>query len=225
MSLAMRRLGWADAYAVALSGVLGGIVGSRLFHVLDAWQYYAGHPADIVAVWNGGAAVTGGIVGGIVGGLIAARARGLPIAFTLDRGVVGLPLGMALGRVGDIINGEHHATLCAALPWCVRYTNPSTLGQRELVHPAVAYELVLDLVILAILLALVRRPHPDGELVFVFVGVYGVARLALSPFRLDPLWLFGVSQAVVASIIFIAIGITGALRLRHAARRPAPILT
>ena len=226
MSLLARRIGWNEAYAIALGGVLAGLAGSRLFHVIDAWQYYATRPAEVLALWNGGAAVTGGIAGGIVGALVVARARRLPVAYTLDRGVVGLPLGMAIGRIGDIINGEHHATVCADLPWCVRYTHPSTLGQREYVHLAVGYELVLDLVILAILVAIVGRARPrDGEIVLLFVGLYGIARLAMSPFRLDPIWMLGVSQAVVVSIAFIAIAVIGLLVLRRAPPRSTTILS
>ncbi len=226
MSLVAGRVGWARAYGVAIGGILGGLAGSRIFHVADAWQYYAAHPADVLALWNGGAAVTGGIVGGIVGAIVVARRRGMPIGYTLDHGVVGLSLGMAIGRIGDIINGEHHATACAGVPWCVRYTDPNTLGQRDPVHPAVAYELALDLVIFLVLLFLVRRNMRDGQLVLLFLMLYGVARLALSPFRLDPLWLFGLSQAVVVSLAFIVIGAAGLLWLRRAVpRRAAPILT
>ena len=87
--------------------------------------------------------------------------------------------------------------------------------------------MALDLVIFLVLLFLVRRNMRDGQLLLLFVLLYGVARLGLSPFRLDPLWLFGVSQAVVVSLAFIAIGAAGLLwlRTRTAPWRTAPILT
>ena len=209
MRLVLPRVGDADAYAVAIAGVLGGLIGSRVFQVIDAWSYYAAHPEQIVAVWNGGAAVTGGIVGGIVGGFAMARARELPIAHVLDRGVAGLALGMAIGRIGDVINGEHHATACAGVPWCVRYTSPSTLGQRDFVHPAVAYELVADLLILLAVLALLRRDPPPLVPMLAFVGLYGLVRLALSPFRLDPAWLGAITEAQAVSAAFVVIAAVG----------------
>ena len=133
-----------------------------------------------------------------------ARARELPIAHVLDRGVAGLALGMAIGRIGDVINGEHHATACAGVPWCVRYTSPSTLGQRDFVHPAVAYELVADLLILLALLALLRRDPPPLVPMLAFVGLYGLVRLALSPFRLDPAWLGAITEAqALATVRFL----------------------
>ena len=155
----------------------------------------------------------------------SSRSRGFPVAFVLDRGVVGLPLGMAIGRIGDVINGEHHATACAAVPWCVRYTNPNTLGQSAPVHPAVAYELLLDLVIFVALLLFVRRGGRDGQVVLLFLLLYGIARLGLAPFRLDPIWLFGASQAVVVSLAFILIGAIGLVATRRASStNTAPIL-
>ena len=213
MRLVLPRMGGADAYAVAIAGVVGGLVGSRLFHVVDAWPYYAARPDQIVAVWNGGAAVTGGIAGGIGGGVVMAWRRALPVAYIIDRGVAGLALGMAIGRIGDVINGEHHATACAGVSWCVRYTHPNTLGQRELVHPAVAYELVADLVILVVVLALLRRRVPPLVSTLAFLGLYGVVRLLLSPFRLDPAWLGPITQAQAVSAAFVVIAAIGLLSL------------
>jgi phosphatidylglycerol:prolipoprotein diacylglycerol transferase len=133
--------------------------------------------------------------------------------------VIGLPIGMAVGRIGDIVNGEHWATACAGVPWCVRYTAANSPGQRDYVHPAVAYELLCDLAIFAILIALLRwsdrqRRHP--YLPFVFLGLYGTARLALSAFRLDPVFAFGMSQAQLVSIAFVALAAGALAWLRRA---------
>jgi prolipoprotein diacylglyceryltransferase len=126
---------------------------------------------------------------------------------------------MAIGRVGDVVNGEHHATACAALAWCVRYTHPNTLGQRDFVHPAVAYELVADLAIFAVLLVLLRREHPPWTPTLAFLGLYGAVRLLLSPFRLDPPWLGPFSEAQAVSAAFVLLAIGGLMRLRSSRRR------
>jgi phosphatidylglycerol:prolipoprotein diacylglycerol transferase len=218
------RVRFADAYAIALGSVLGGIVMSRVFHVIDAWAaVYARDPLAALAVWNGGASITGGIAGGLLAALVVMRSRRLPAAFIFDRAVIGLPLGMAIGRLGDLINGEHWARACGGVAWCVRYTHPNSPGQREYVHPAVAYELALDLVIVAVLIALLpwadrqaRRP----QLVFVFLGLYGVARLALGAYRLDPVFVLGLSQAEVVSTAFIVISIGALVWLKKTGPRP-----
>jgi phosphatidylglycerol---prolipoprotein diacylglyceryl transferase len=219
--LVASRIPFNDAYAVAVTGVLGGIVGSRIFHVVDAWgQLYANDPLAVLAVWNGGASIIGGIVGGFAAAGLASRRWRLPVADVLQRGTIGLPLGMAVGRVGDFINGEHWATACSGVPWCVRYTAANSPGQRDLVHPAVLYELVLDLAILAVLLALLpwaeRQPRRPW-IPFVFLGLYGIGRFALGAFRLDPLFAFGLSEAQLTSIAFVIVSLAGIAWLRRAA--------
>ena len=69
-----------------------------------------------------------------------ARRLRLPIGFMFDIAVIGIALGEAIGRIGDVINGEHHAVACTGLPWCVRYTHVATLGQTEYVHPVAVYD-------------------------------------------------------------------------------------
>ena len=221
IALVRPRVSFAVAYGFALGGVLGGLVGSRLFQVADAWgSIYSHDPLAALQVWNGGASIIGGIVGGLVVSLVMAlRRRGFPRGWFFDRAVIGLPVGMAVGRIGDIINGEHWATACSGVAWCVRYTAPNSPGQRDYVHPAVAYEMLCDLAIVAILLTLIpssdrQRRHP--QLPFVFLGLYGAARLALSAFRLDPIFAFGMSQAQLFSILFMALAIAALAWLRRA---------
>jgi phosphatidylglycerol:prolipoprotein diacylglycerol transferase len=220
ITLVRPRVPFSDAYAFALGGVLGGLGGSRLFQVADAWgSIYSRDPLAALQVWNGGASIIGGIVGGLgVSLVMALRRRGFPRGWFFDRAVIGLPVGMAVGRIGDIINGEHWATACSGVAWCVRYTAPNSPGQRNYVHPAVAYELLCDLAIVAVLLALLpwsdrQRRHP--QLPFVFLGLYGVARLALSVFRLDPLFAFGLSQAQLFSILFVVLAVAALTWLRR----------
>ena len=219
IALVRRRVPFSSAYAVALAGVLGGLVGSRIFHVADAWgSLYSRDPLAAFQLWNGGASIIGGIVGGLAAGFAAMIRLRIPREWTFDRAVIGLPVGMADGRIGDLINGEHWATACGGVPWCVRYTAPNSPGQRDYVHPAVAYELLCDVAIVAILLALLpwsdrQRRHP--QLPFVFLGLYGVARLALSAFRLDPLFAFGMSQAQLFSILFIGLALAALAWLRR----------
>jgi phosphatidylglycerol:prolipoprotein diacylglycerol transferase len=219
IALVRPRVSFSAAYALALGGVLGGLVGSRVFSVADAWgSIYSHDPLAALQVWNGGASIIGGIVGGLTAGAVVMRMRRLPAGWTFDRAVIALPVGMAVGRIGDIINGEHWATACSGVAWCVRYTAPNSPGQRDSVHPAVAYELLCDLAIVAVLLALLpwsdrQRRHP--QLPFVFLGLYGIARLALSAYRLDPTFAFGLSQAQLFSILFIVVAVAALAWLRR----------
>ncbi|MDE3193178.1 MAG: prolipoprotein diacylglyceryl transferase [Chloroflexota bacterium] len=207
--------------SIALTALVGGLIGSRLIHVIDSWSLYASDPIQALAVWNGGAAITGGAIGGVIAGWWMARRVGAPAGRALDAGSIGLGVGMAIGRIGDVVNGEHHAIACTGLPWCVRYTNANTLGQTTPVHPAVAYELLWDLACAAVVLWLLPRADRlrlSGRLMFVYLGLYGVGRFALGAVRLDPPWLLGLQQSQLTSLVFVAALIVAiATRPRRAA--------
>ena len=186
-----------DIMSVALWGVVGGIVGARLVHVIDQWGYYVRDPIAILKVNEGGLAIYGSIIGGPLGGAIYARWRGFSIPRLLDIGGMGLILGMAIGRLGDVINGEHHGA-DATIPWSVRYTNPNTLGDLQVpVHLAVGYELIWDVLVLGFCMwLLARRAFPrDGMVFWAMIALYALGRFVVQFYRLDTPFLWGLSQA------------------------------
>ena len=184
-------------------------------HVVDRWEYYAAHPEQILFIWSGGIAVWGAAIGGVLAGYISARRRGdVPIGLGADAAAAGIGLGFAIGRIGDVINGEHWATACrAALGICVSYTHPETLGQgtalapgdvryvAEPVHLAVAYDMAW--VALTVLLVLWlwrlrdagRLRVPPGALFWIWAFLYGAGRFTVSNLRIgDPESLLGLRQ-------------------------------
>jgi phosphatidylglycerol:prolipoprotein diacylglycerol transferase len=97
-------------------GLLGALVGARLYYVLFNLDYYTQFPRKILAVWEGGLAIHGGIIGGLlVGGGYAWRRR-LPVVRFLDVAAPSLILGQAIGRWGNFFNEEAFGTP-TGLPW------------------------------------------------------------------------------------------------------------
>jgi phosphatidylglycerol:prolipoprotein diacylglycerol transferase len=198
-----------DIMSIALWSVVGGIVGARLFHVIDAWEYYASDPIAILRVNEGGLAIWGTIVGGPIGGALYAWRHGLSIPRLLDICGLGLILGMAIGRLGDIINGEHHGSL-ASVPWSVNYTHPQTLGEIGAnVHLAVGYELIWDMLVFAVCAWLLyRRLLPRDSMVFwTMIALYSAGRFVVQFFRLDQPFLMGLSQAQFLSFVVGAMAV------------------
>ena len=221
--LARRLVKDERIYPFAISVVIGGLVGARTGHIADNWPYYSAHPDQLLAFWNGGVAVASAPIGSAIGGWIAARRLRLPVGFMFDITVIGIVLGEAIGRIGDIINGEHHAIACAGLPWCVRYTDPATLGQTTFVHPVVAYDLLVDLLIFVILLrywARARGHAPEGRVFWLYLVLYGGFRFATSFLRLDPIVFAGLQEAQLLGLIYVLAGIP-ALIWAHRADAPA----
>jgi phosphatidylglycerol:prolipoprotein diacylglycerol transferase len=226
VALALRllrtRVPLQRAYAIAAWAVGVGFVGARLLHVAEEWEVFVADPARVLAVWDGGSSILGAVIGGYATIAVASWRMGVPVGFVLDAAACAAGFGMGIGRIGDIVNGEHHAVACAELPWCVRYTHPATLGQRDYVHPAVAYEMLLDFGISALLLWL--RPGlvgkvPEGRLLWLFLLLYSAGRFFISFLRLDPLVFAGLREAQLVSLLLVAIAAPMLLYLAAQRRR------
>ena len=93
---------------LAFYAFVGGLLGGRLYYVLFKWGYYGAHPWKIIAVWEGGMAIHGGLIGGLIGGWWFAHTYGLPFATLCDMAAPAISLGHAFGRFGNFMNGDAH---------------------------------------------------------------------------------------------------------------------
>jgi phosphatidylglycerol:prolipoprotein diacylglycerol transferase len=186
--------------------VVIGLIGARLLYVWENFQLFNGQLLRIFALTEGGISQWGGLFGAFIGAYVWARRAHFSYWKIIDAGGAGAMIGLAIGRIGDVINGEHHGTP-TTLPWGVQYVNPDTLGQPGLVvHPEVAYEMVLTLVILGLLLPFhlrLKKRLPDGVLGLTYMGVYAFGRFWLSFFRTDPSVFLGLRQAQLASALMV----------------------
>jgi len=211
--------------------VVFGLVGARLLYVWENFQVFAhGQWLRIFALTEGGISQWGGLFGAMVGAYVWARRARFGFWKIIDAGGAGAMIGLAIGRIGDVINGEHHGSPTTA-PWGVEYINANTLGQPGVVvHPEVAYEMILCLGILAAVLPFHQRLKarlPDGVLGLIYFGVYALGRFFLSYYRLDPAVFLGLRQAQIASALMVIVAIIATpvlLRRRPAAVAvPAPV--
>ncbi|MBU6422418.1 MAG: prolipoprotein diacylglyceryl transferase [Chloroflexota bacterium] len=191
-------------YGFAIAVLVGGLFTAHIGNIADNWARYMAHPERILPFW-GGIAVTAAPIGATIGGVLAARRLRLPVGFMLDVAAIGIVVGLAVGRVGDVINGEHHAVACSGLLWCVRYTSPDTLGQRHFVHPIVVYDGLVDLALAAVGYAYWRRVRghaPEGRVYLLVLGLYGLGRALTSLLRLDPVVLGPLQEGQVLGILY-----------------------
>jgi len=197
-----------EAYNVAVILVLGGIIGARALFVLEHLKEFADRPLDVVRIDAGGISIYGALIGGTIAPYLYCLWRRLPKARIADAAALGAIVGMAVGRVGDIINGEHWAA-ATNLPWAVRYTHPNTLGQGEPVHPAVAYEALGDLLIFLVLFFIWRRGQREGYTFLAWAFLYGAMRFGLSFLRLDTLVWMGLRTAQIIALVAMAGSLLG----------------
>jgi phosphatidylglycerol:prolipoprotein diacylglycerol transferase len=187
--------------------VVGGMVGARLFHVVDRWDLYAADPLRAFAIWEGGLAVYGGMVGGVLAGVVFALRHKLAVWKLADAAAPGMILGQAVGRLACIPNGDAYGAP-THVPWAFIYTNPESMVPRELLgvplHPYPVYELLFDLVLLGLLWRLRGVFKIDGLLFLTYVGVYAVGRFLLTYFRIEQIWFWGLQEAQVVALLALA---------------------
>jgi len=202
-----------DITRVAQWSVLAGLVGARLYEVAFNWDYYGRFPAKIIAVWEGGLAIHGGLIAGsLVGAGLAAWWR-VPILRSLDIAAPSLAIAQAIGRWGNFFNEEAFGRP-TDLPWKVFISpphRPPGYLDAAYFHPTFLYESLWDLAIFAALIGWLRprcgtRP---GALFFCYIGLYSVGRFVIEGVRLDSFWLGGFRVAQLASVAGVIVAIAG----------------
>jgi len=87
---------------------LAGIIGARMYYVAFRWDYYAGNIMEMVAIWHGGLAIHGGIIGAVIALYFFTRSKKASLMGLADSMVPWLLFGQAIGRIGNLANGEAH---------------------------------------------------------------------------------------------------------------------
>ena len=164
-------------------GVLGVVLGGRLGYCLFYKPgYYAEHPLEVFAVWQGGMSFHGGMLGVILAMAVWARRKGQPWLAVTDFIAPCVPTGLASGRVGNFINGELWGRPAdPSLPWAMVFPQSGDAIPR---HPSQIYQFALEGLLLFILLWwLARRPRPVGAVSGAFLVGYGSFRFMAEYFR------------------------------------------
>jgi phosphatidylglycerol:prolipoprotein diacylglycerol transferase len=242
----LRRRGRAlpnfDTFAVFT--VIGGVVGARLFYVLDHPELFAGDLLRVLAVQEGGLTIYGAVVGGFVAVLLLSRIYRQPFGVLADSVAPGLLLAQAIGRIGCLVNGDAWGGPCTCLacagvraavpdgngfgycPFAVTYTHPGAILPRDLLgvptHPYPVYDIVVNLLVLAVVWRLRGRPLPSGALFALAAVLYSAGRFVVSFVRQERVWFWGLQQAQVIAIVA---GVAALVALVWLLRRPAPATT
>ncbi|MGL1930770.1 MAG: prolipoprotein diacylglyceryl transferase [Desulfotalea sp.] len=191
--------------------ILGGRLGYVVFYNLS---YYLQHPLEIFATWNGGMSFHGACIALVFGGFIFCKKQDVPFWKTADIYAATIPIGLGLGRIGNLINGELYGRP-TDMPWGIIFPGTGDFPR----HPSQIYESLLEGLVLFTILWLCRnlpnKGHklaPHGLILSLFLIGYGFFRIVVENFRQPDAHLgFIFGQVTMGQILSLAMILTGAL--------------
>ena len=208
-------------YAILTRAGIGALVGARVVYVINHWSSYDS-PLEWLRVWEGGISLLGGIAGALAAAALVVRRRGLRFFPLMDLAAPWLPLGIAVGRIGDLVIADHLGEP-TSVPFGFRCPDVVDVGRTvgtscppgEIVHLTAAYDLVVAAVVAAVLIVLRRRQLQIGARTLVLGVLYGAGRFGFDFLRADTrrLGLTG-SQWTALAVIVVADALLAGRRRR-----------
>ncbi len=222
-----KRRGLSADYASSLvvwAGVAG-IVGSRIYDILDNLPAYMAEPSTMV--FSGSGFVWyGGLIGGIIGAWLVSRYYGVGFLITSDMAAPALAIGQAFGRIGCLLSGDGDWGLPSTLPWAMAFPKAivgwnthtvlklNSAGQLVSgfypgvrVHPAFIYEAILYFAAFVVLWLLRSKVNVDGRVFYLYLILAGASRFLVEFVRINPRVLFGLSEAQLIAIVMMVSGV------------------
>lgn len=236
----------ADALSVVAFVVIGGVIGAKAWHELEnvpalmaamhqigapGW----GHPLDVLLSFlhwfQAGFAWFGGLVAGIAilmwqGAQARPEgSRGWPAGIRmLDLATPAAAIGYGVGRIGCLTSGDGDYGIKTTLPWGVHMKPDALVPTPDLVQPTPVYELLFGLVLCWILWRLGKKYRPIGWLTGLYLVLSGLGRFLVEFVRINPKLYFGMSNAQVAALASIVVGVVVML-LASALKKPTIVET
>lgn len=214
------------AFDAILGGIIGGLIGARLYFVFMNWDDYKKEPLQILNIRQGGLAIYGGIIGALLVGIIICRIRKVKLLPLFDIVGMGFLIGQGIGRWGNFCNQE--AFGCNTdLPWGMTggkiqawiraqhsLGNLGDVSADKLVHPCFLYESIWCLIGFLVIFLISKHRKYDGQLFLLYVFWYGMGRAFIEGLRTDSLMagnirvsqMLAIVSAIAAFILLIVAG-------------------
>ena len=201
---------------IGVAGIAG-LVGARLYHVLESPGEFFADPWHLLFS-RFGFAWFGGFLGGFIALVIMARRLKIPLQLFLDICSPAACVGYAIGRIGCLLSGDGDYGIPTTLPWGMSFPN-GVVPTTDRVHPTPIYEFIVWMAIAAFLWHMgskvLRGPKAKGEIFCNYLILTGLARFLVEFLRINPRSFFGLSNAQAASLVSITFGavLLGVLKL------------
>ncbi len=220
------RRGYDPEYSssVVIAAAVMGLVGSRLYAILDDLPTYLADPKSMIFSGSG-FVFYGGMIGGILGAYLVSRWYRIGFGSTMDMCAPALAIGQAIGRMGCQLAGDGDWGLPSTVPWAMAYPkaivgwNSQTVLKLDehyqlvsgyfpgvRVHPAPVYETILYLGVFMILWSMRKTSCPPGRLIYWYLVLAGGARFLVEFWRINPRVFYMFSEAQMIALAMTVLG-------------------
>jgi prolipoprotein diacylglyceryl transferase len=196
-----------------LVGLVCGLIGARIGYVIPRTADFLTRPEDILAIWQGGLTIFGGLFFGALGAIVYLRRKRMDVPAMLTAVAPALPLAQAIGRWGNYFNQELYGRP-TDLPWALeveeRFRRPGYEAFSTF-HPTFLYESLWNLTLVGVLLWIDRRGTlKRGSLILVYLIGYGIGRGWIEALRIDTVERYlGLSRNNWIALLIIVVGVVG----------------
>ena len=197
----------ADAVGIVAISTVAGVIGAKLWHVFEDPQLLIHSPLTVIFD-RAGFAWFGGLVAGILALVWQGRTYNIGKMAMLDLATACASVGYGVGRLGCLTSGDGDYGIPTSLPWGMSFPH-GLVPTTQRVHPTPVYELIAALFIAWVLWrrGAPDRPKPIGQLTGEYLILTGIARFLVEFIRINPKIYWGMSNAQVASIGSVAVGV------------------
>ena len=193
-----------DMFDIAIFSVPSAIIGARVYYVifnLDMYNTFY----SLIATWEGGLAVYGGVIFGFLAGFFVCRHKKIVFMKVFDPVAPAIMLGQIIGRWGNFTNAEAYGG-ATNLPWRMSIQNIYSSRAIE-VHPTFLYEMLWNLAGFVIINLIYKKRKFDGQIFFMYITWYGFGRMLIEELRADSLYAgeLRISQVVGFLCVFVGL--------------------
>jgi phosphatidylglycerol---prolipoprotein diacylglyceryl transferase len=201
---------------VGLTGIAG-LVGARLYHLMESPREFFANPVPLLFSTMG-FAWFGSVIAGLITLILIARHYKIGSLLMLDIASPAAAIGYGIGRIGCLISGDGDYGIPTSLPWGMSFPK-GIVPTTDRVHPTPIYEFLASLFIFWILWKLGARWLRQGSVVngkvfAAYLLLTGAARFLVEFIRLNPRSFFGMTNAQTASLAGMVLGVVLLMRSR-----------
>lgn len=195
------------------------ILGARLYYVIFEWEFYAAHPDQIIAIWNGGLAIYGGLIVGVLYSIWYFRKNRISVLRMFDCIMPGVMVAQAFGRWGNFMNQEAFGKIVSESYYDVfpAFIKDQMWIQGAYREPTFLYESVGNLLGFAFITLIFRKKfyRHRGDCGFMYCVWYGLLRFFVEGLRTDSLMIGSLRVSQLVSLALVLVGVLGLSGLLH----------